>query len=482
MVMASDSSRSQSNRSSLRVSSLNADGVSKELPFKRMARARTIEGVFNAFKEIGEERGVVLCRVGLTCGGQQQEFTFAEARAENVHECDIGVDGGQTRLLASLSSPNGEVDWRKVDETVLMAAYLIDRLNLQTRLGMLSKQHVKGSAATPRIEGLRGESKAIRELSNTIFKIAPSTGPALLLGESGSGKGVIAKWIHKNSPRAGSPFMSINCANLPAELIESELFGHEKGAFTGAVAQREGLFEQAKGGTIFLDEIGEIDLKLQSKLLKVLEDGEYRRVGGNRTLTLGARVIAATNRNLRAEVDAGRFRLDLYYRLAVIRINIPPLRERGDDLFLIADHHIQRLNRELNRQMVGLAPEVIDLFRRYKWPGNVRELLHAIEQAMTLEESDIITIAHLPEEIINETAAIGRIEYPAGAVNEGDTLQQHLDRHGLQITQLALDKCEGRNAKAARMLGLGAPGFINWRRRAMARLEDGDNRKKRRRC
>ena len=218
------------------------------------------------------------------------------------------------------------------------------------------------------------------------------------------------------------------------------------------------------------------------KLLKVLEDGEYRRVGGNRTLTLDARVIAATNRNLRAEVDAGRFRLDIYYRLAVIRINIPPLHEREDDLFLIADHHIQQLNQKLNRQVVGLAPEVIDLFRRYTWPGNVRELLHAIEQAMTLEESDLITTAHLPEEIVNGTTAPGRIEYPAGGLTEGDTLQQHLDRHGLQITQLALDRCGGNNTNAARMLGLGAPGFINWRKRAMARIEDVDNRKKRRRC
>jgi transcriptional regulator with GAF, ATPase, and Fis domain len=217
---------------------------------------------------------------------------------------------------------------------------------------------VKGSAVTPRIEGLRGESKAIRELSNTIFKIAHSTGAVLLLGESGSGKGVIAKGIHKSSSRAGGPFMSINCANLPADLIESELFGHEKGAFTNAVAQRVGLFEQAKGGTIFLDEIGEIDLKLQSKLLKVLEDGEYRRVGGNRTLTIDARVIAATNRNLRAEVDAGRFRLDLYYRLAVIRINIPPLREREDDLFLIADHHIQQLNCKSQQLLRPLSCEV----------------------------------------------------------------------------------------------------------------------------
>jgi two-component system, NtrC family, response regulator AtoC len=193
-------------------------------------------------------------------------------------------------------------------------------------------------------------------------------------------------------------------------------------------------------------------------------------------------VIAATNRNLRTEVDAGRFRLDLYYRLAVIRINIPPLCERQDDLFLIADHYIQQLNQKLNRQVVGLASEVIELFRRYRWPGNVRELLHAIEQAMTLEESDLITTAHLPEEIGNGTTATNRIEYPAGVLNEGETLKPHLDRHGLQITQLVLDRCGGNNTNAARMLGLGAPGFINWRKRAMTRLEDVHKGKRRRRC
>jgi transcriptional regulator with GAF, ATPase, and Fis domain len=253
-----------------------------------MARAKTVEDVLNIFREIEIEEGVVLCSVKLTCDGRNQEFTFSEASTVNIDDRYIDAESGQTRLSARLSSPASEVVWQKVEDRALMAAYLIDRLNLQARLGILPRQTVKGSAATPRIEGLRGESKAIRELNHTIFKIAHSTGAVLLLGESGSGKGVIAKGIHKSSSRAGGSFMSINCANLPADLIESELFGHEKGSFTNAVAQRVGLFEQAMGGTIFLDEIGEIDLRLQSKLLKVLEDGEYRRVGGNRTLTLDA--------------------------------------------------------------------------------------------------------------------------------------------------------------------------------------------------
>ena len=259
IAMSSDySRRSQLNRASLSVPPHTLDRVCDERPFRKMARAQTVEGVLNTFREIEEEEGIVLCGVKLTCGGRQQEFTFSEAGTGNIHECGIDVESGQTQLSVRLSSPASEMVWQKIEDRALMAAYLIDRLNLQARLGVLPRQMVNGSAATPRIEGLKGESKAIRELNHIIFKIAHSTGAVLLLGESGSGKGVIAKGIHKSSSRAGGSFMSINCANLPADLIESELFGHEKGAFTNAVVQRVGLFEQAKSGTIFLDEIGEM--------------------------------------------------------------------------------------------------------------------------------------------------------------------------------------------------------------------------------
>jgi two-component system, NtrC family, response regulator AtoC len=195
----------------------------------------------------------------------------------------------------------------------------------------------------------------------------------------------------------------------------------------------------------------------------------YRRVGGNRDIVVEAKVIAASNRDLLAEVKAGRFRLDLFHRLAVVRVSLPSLRERDDDLFLIADHHIQYLNKKMNRQVVGLAPDVVEHFRRYSWPGNVRELLHAIEHAMTLEDSDIITTTHLPPEIMDGLRVIGRIEY-SGVLNDEETLQQHLDRHGLEIVRLVLEEFRGNNTRAAQRLGLGRAGLANWKRHALTRL------------
>src|SRR5499433_735622 len=220
-----------------------------------------------------------------------------------------------------------------------------------------------------------GQSPAIREMLAMAQKVAESEVSSVLLqGESGTGKDLIAKAIHYHSNRAEGPFVAINCAALPGTLIESELFGYEKGAFTDAKARKEGMFEQAEGGTLLLDEIGELELSLQAKLLRVLEEGAFRRVGGLRDLPLDIRVIAASNRDLKSESEAGRFRLDLYYRLSVIQIDIPPLRERDDDIILLAHHYISHFNQRLRRKVSGLAPDVAGLFRRYNWPGNVREL------------------------------------------------------------------------------------------------------------
>jgi two-component system, NtrC family, response regulator AtoC len=245
-----------------------------------------------------------------------------------------------------------------------------------------------------------GKSPAMTQMIALAKKVAESEASSVLLqGESGTGKDLVAKAMHYGSRRAAAPFVAINCAAIPATLIESELFGFEKGAFTDAKARKEGLFEQAEGGTLFLDEIGELELGLQAKLLRVLEEGTFRRVGGLKNLPLDTRVIAASNRDLKAESEAGRFRLDLYYRLSVIQIDLPALHERGDDVLLLAERFIKHFNERLRRRVHGLTPEVADIFRRYNWPGNVRELRNVIERVMILEDDDLITTAYLPRSL-----------------------------------------------------------------------------------
>src|SRR5689334_14631146 len=243
----------------------------------------------------------------------------------------------------------------------------------------------------------------MKKMLGLAAKVAESEVASVLLqGESGTGKDLVAKAIHYGSQRAEGPFVAVNCAALPATLIESELFGYEKGAFTDAKARKEGLFEQAEGGTLFLDEIGELELSLQAKLLRVLEEGTFRRVGGLKDIPLDVRVVVASNRDLKAESAAGRFRLDLYYRLSVIQIDIPPLRERGNDCILLAEYYIRYFNERLRKRIRGLTTEVADIFRRYLWPGNVRELRNVIERVMILEDGEMITPRYLPRGLAHD--------------------------------------------------------------------------------
>src|SRR5437879_7641490 len=240
----------------------------------------------------------------------------------------------------------------------------------------------------------------MREMLSMARKVAESEGSSVLLqGESGTGKDLVAKAIHYQSNRSDGPFVAINCAALPGALIESELFGYEKGAFTDAKARKEGMFEQAEGGTLLLDEIGELELSLQAKLLRVLEEGAFRRVGGLKDIPFDARIIAASNRDLKRESENGRFRLDLYYRLSVIQIDIPSLRERGDDVLLLADHYIESFGERLRKRITGISPDVAKAFLQYDWPGNVRELRNVIERAIILEDDDVMTMKYIPRPV-----------------------------------------------------------------------------------
>ncbi|MFN0121559.1 MAG: sigma-54-dependent transcriptional regulator [Blastocatellia bacterium] len=337
-----------------------------------------------------------------------------------------------------------------------------------------------------------GQSPTMQRMLGLARKVAESEASSVLLqGESGTGKDLVARAMHFGSRRSDQPFVAINCAAIPATLLESELFGYEKGAFTDAKGRKEGLFEQGEGGTVFLDEIGELELGLQAKLLRVLEEGAFRRVGGLRDIPLDVRIIAASNRDLRAESEAGRFRLDLYYRLSVIQIEIPPLRERGEDVLVLAGYYVQQLNRKLRKQIRGLAPAVVDVFQRYAWPGNVRELRNIIERVMILEDSDQITTDWLPPDLMaGKGAAVTTEEIPApreipvaaaGAVssvaiatpapvftrpappadNSAPGLRFVLPVEGVQLEEVelslvaqALDRCYGNQTRAAVLLGI----------------------------
>lgn len=308
-------------------------------------------------------------------------------------------------------------------------------------------------------EQIIGQSPAMREMLGIARKVAESEVSSVLLqGESGTGKDLVAKAIHYQSNRSEGPFVAINCAALPGTLIESELFGYEKGAFTDAKARKEGLFQQAEGGTLFLDEIGELELSLQAKLLRVLEEGAFRRVGGLRDIPFDARVIAASNKDLKTESEAGRFRLDLYYRLSVIQIDIPPLRERVDDVLLLTEHYIEAFGKRLRKRVHTMAPDVAAAFRRYEWPGNVRELRNVIERALILEDGDVITMKYVPRAVIEgirqSVAEAGRTV--AGALPNFRLPAEgiSLDEVEMELVRQAIERSGGNQTKAAELLAI----------------------------
>lgn len=295
-----------------------------------------------------------------------------------------------------------------------------------------------------------GRSPPMAEMISLARKVAASEASSVSLhGESGTGKDLVAKAIHYGSGRAEQPFVAINCAAIPATLIESELFGYEKGAFTDARARKEGLFEQAHGGTLFLDEIGELELGLQAKLLRVLEEGTFRRVGGLKDIPLDVRVIAASNRNLKTESEAGRFRADLFYRLSVIQIDLPPLRDRGEDVLLLANFYITYFNERLRKRVGGLTPEVRKIFLSYHWPGNVRELRNVIERVMILEESELITTDWLPRDLDKADLVAPN----AGAFRLPDQ-GTDLERVEFSLVRQAMDRSSGNQTRAAELLGI----------------------------
>jgi len=291
-----------------------------------------------------------------------------------------------------------------------------------------------------------GESPLLQRVFQLISKVAPADSTVLISGESGTGKELAARAIHRNSKRAEKPFIAVNCAALAESLLESELFGHEKGAFTGALVQKKGRLEIADSGTIFLDEIGDLSPALQTKLLRVLQEREFERVGGNRTVKIDVRVIAATNRNLETAIAQGEFRQDLYFRLNVVELKMPPLRERVEDIPLLANYFARKYADKCNRRIAGISPEAKKLLMSYDWPGNVRELENAIERAAVLGTTDRILADDLPEAVLDYDVT-----------SSGETTSNYHDsvvRTKKKMITDAIKQANGNYTAAARLLGL----------------------------
>jgi two-component system response regulator HydG len=324
-----------------------------------------------------------------------------------------------------------------VDALLVSIERALERRDLRVEAENLRRQLREKNDAG--LDGLVGSSPAMQRVYATARQVAPSRATVLITGESGTGKGEVARAIHAMSPRAKKPFVTLQCASLAESILESELFGHERGAFTGADKQRIGRIEQANGGSLFLDEIGEIPPPLQVKLLRVLQERELERVGGNTTVKVDVRVIAATNRDLQKDVKDGRFREDLYYRLRVIQIEVPALRERGSDVMALAHHFLGRFSEENHKRIIGFTDGARSRLLAHRWPGNVRELENAIERAVVLCENERIDLPDLPPDLVDTTPTVG-IAIP------GSTMAA-IERHAILRTLEASDWSTSRAAE-----------------------------------
>jgi two-component system response regulator HydG len=330
----------------------------------------------------------------------------------------------------------------------------VERLLAHKALQQEVQQYRQSSQQGP--GGMIGQSRAMRRLYQQTERIAKAQGAVLILGESGSGKELVAQALHQQSDRASQPFIAINCAGIPAELMESEFFGHAAGAYTGARGSRAGLFKQADGGTLLLDEIAEMPLLLQAKLLRVLQEGRMRPVGGDDEVAVDVRIIAATHQNLEQLVEASQFRADLFFRLETFTLNIPPLRERADDLELLAQHFLAQLKQKQPANVHSISSDALDCLYRYPFPGNVRELQNALERAYTFASSHEITPDDLPERIVSYQ---GKSAVPQQA---SDTSWPSLQQVQHNYMRQVLQHTNGNKQQAAEMLGITRRTLYRW--------------------
>jgi len=349
-----------------------------------------------------------------------------------------------------LSADKVALEVKSLDKELAMLSAVAELMAKFVHVRALEEENrrlrkIVGSSRSPSIN-IIGHSKPMQEVFGLVAQVADSKTTVLITGETGTGKELIAQAIHMNSPRQKASLVQVNCASIPDTLIESELFGHEKGAFTGALQQRRGRFEEANGGTIFLDEVGELSAAAQVKLLRVLQEKKFQPLGSSRVVSVNVRIIAATNRNLEQDILAERFRADLFYRLNVFPIYLPPLCERGSDIILLADHFVLKYSKEMGKQIKTISPAAIEAFLSYKWPGNVRELENCIERAVILSTNGVIQSYHLPPSI----QATRTEDLPEGSGGFKDMVTN--TERGIIIEELK--RSRGNMAKAARTLGI----------------------------
>jgi len=348
-----------------------------------------------------------------------------------------------------LSADKAAKNVEHLDRELAMLSSVAELISKSVHIRALEEENRRlrqmlGHAKAPTVD-IIGRSNPMQEVFALIGQVADSATTVLIHGETGTGKELVAKAIHVNSARKAAPLIQVNCAAIPETLIESELFGHEKGAFTGALHQRRGRFEEANTGTIFLDEIGELSPAAQVKLLRVLQERQFQPLGSSRTIKINVRVITATNRNLEQDITTGRFRADLYYRLNVFPIHLPPLRERGSDIILLADHFVLKYAKDLGKPVKRISPAVMEAFLSYAWPGNVRELENCIERAILLTTGDSIEIMHLPPSLRANTLETDK--------KDQGKLSSVIEANERSLIIEALKETQGNQSKAAKYLG-----------------------------
>lgn len=406
-----------------------------------------VPGVREALEQL-ERREFDLIMTDLQMQGQSGLDLLEKVLSDNPQQCIIMMTAHGSVDSAVEAMRKGAFDYLEKplerDNLVLTLRRAFERIGLVHENRVLQKR--VASIAT--IPNMQGEHPKMKEVFRIVAKIAPSNSTVLIVGESGTGKELIARAIHEGSPRRDKPFIAINCAAIPETLIESELFGHEKGSFTGADAREIGIFEAADGGTVFLDEIGEMNVAMQAKLLRAIQEKEIRRVGGKVNIGLDVRLVSATNKELEQEIKRGTFRGDLFYRLNVIRVNLPPLRERGSDIKALAEFFLEKYSKAAGITMDGISKQTLKLLMNYRWPGNVRQLESVIERSVLMAESNYIEPDDLPTEITAGTSLSGGINF--------DLPAEGIDFEALEkgLIVKAMERAEWVIGKAAPLLGM----------------------------